>query len=649
MTKNTLIFDVECYRNYFYLGVVRVEDMRRVGYEFSGRSDFDRDLVRRFMRQNLTVGFNSLRYDLPMIYAALSGMSNNELKEASNLLIGGNVPYWKAEEAIGVAIPRSLDHIDLFDTNPAVMTGLKALNGRMHMKRLQELPFEHERILSYDEMDATNEYCQFGDIDGTLELYKRMIEPIKLREAMRLKYKTQDLRSKSDAQVGETVIKTEVETKTGNRVYKAKIEEGSTFRYQIPRWISFKTPTMQRALETIANTDIRIGKGGRVNLPASISNLHIEFDGLVYSMGIGGLHSTESNRSVHSDENSVLIDADVASQYPSIIMERGLYPVALGKDFRPVYRSLIDTRLAAKKAKDKVTDKGLKIAINGAYGKFGSGYSALYAPHLMVATTLTGQLSLLMLIEAASLAGIPIVSANTDGVIFRCPREKFDGFVLREDGSATDRLRPCALQDIIEWWEGITTFNLEFAEYRAVYSQSVNTYIAITADGKAKRKGELANHWSKDSPDYDPMREGLKKNPKMNVCADAVLANLLHGTDMETYIRSRHDVREFLTIVAATGGATWHEEPLGKLVRYYWSTEGAPIVKLKAHATTGNRPKVPNTDGCRPIMDLPDDYGIPDDLDYGRYVDRAYRIMEEIGGSVQRPYPVFEWLVSQCR
>lgn len=332
-------------------------------------------------------------------------------------------------------------------------------------------------------------------------------------------------------------------------------------------------------------------------------------------------------------------------------------------------KSEIEVKIASLKnelAELKTQDKGLKVSLNGPYGKLGSPYSTLFAPHLMIAVTLTGQLSILMLIERAHLRGIPVVSANTDGVVFRCPREQFNGFVLDEDGKHTDRLAPSPLQDIIEWWEGITSFHMEFAEYRSIYNMSVNTYVAVKHDGSFKRKGALANHWRPELPwggkntDYDPAREGLKKNPQMTICADAALGYLLHGIPVEKTIRECTDIREFITLIKATGGATWGpgaarykrverldskgktvrsdalvgyegEEYLGKLVRFYWSTEGNPIVKVKGHAVTGNRPIVPKTEGCRPMMDLPDDYGVPPDIDYDRYIAEAKSILKDIG------------------
>ncbi|RID91834.1 hypothetical protein D2N39_11390 [Gemmobacter lutimaris] len=667
MPGKTLIIDTEIYRNFFYLGIKRVEDGVRAHFEFSERTYFDFAKVRKILRGNTTVGFNSLNFDLPVIYKMLSGASLDDVKDAANHIIMNRVPHWRAERELEIVIPKNLDHIDLFEPNPSVRDGLKTLIGRMQMKRLQELPYEHDRILSPKEMDDVIEYCQYGDLDGTEELFRRLAEPLDLRVELGKTYGL-ELRSKSDAQVGEGILKSRVEEHRGQRIQKAMYSEGHAFRYEVPEWIKFQTPYMREVLETIRNTDIRLGKNCKVDLPKSFSDFDIQFDGLKYTLGIGGLHSTESNRSVHSDADVVLIDADVASQYPSIIMKLGLYPKAMGPQFLPVYKQIIDRRLAAKRAKDKTTDKGLKIAINGSYGKLGSAFSVLFAPHLLISVTLTGQLSLLMLIEAAHLAGIPVVSANTDGVIFKCPRTKWDGFVLNDKGKPTDRLKPSPIQDIIEWWEGLTSFNLEFAEYASVYSQSVNAYIALKPDGSYKRKGTLANHWSKELPwgeantDYDPSRDGLKKNPQMTIVADAVLGYLRNGIPLEDTIFGCTDLRQFLCIINATGGATWGpgepiygtheridakgktirsrpligyggERYLGKLVRYYWSTEGNPILKRAGHPTTGNRPMVPKTEGCQPMMTLPDDMEVPDDLDRHRYVVAAHDMLRDIGAA----------------
>lgn len=651
MTRQTIILDTEVYRNFFYLGMKRHEDGRRIGFEFSPRSDFDRDHVRKLLRRYRSVGFNSNGYDLAMIYLALQGASNSEIKDASDKIIVGGLRPWQLEEKLGLFIPK-IDHIDLMETNPAVGRGLKHINGSMHHKRLQELPFDPSKILEDWEMDALIDYCQYGDIDGTELLYQTLREPIDLRVALAERYDTLDLRSKSDAQVGEAIVKTEVKRSTGRNVKKADDQLGTSFRYKVPEWMKFRTPYMQAVLKQISETDFWIKHNGKVEFPKSFEDFNIVFDGMKYTLGIGGLHSTEQNRAVFSDDDNVLIDADVASQYPSIIMKLGLFPVALGEEFLKVYKSILDTRLAAKLAKDKVTDKGLKIAINGVYGKLGSIYSVLFAPHLMVSVTLTGQLSLLMLIEAAHLAGIPVVSGNTDGVVFRCPRSMWNGFV-EKDGKPSDRLKASPIQDIIEWWEKVTSFKLEFAEYTAIYNESVNTYMAIKPDGTFKRKGDLANHWravtpwGQKNPDYDPAREGLKKSPAMTICSDAALGYLLKGIPVERTISMCNDVREFIKVAQVNGGATWHDTPIGKIVRFYWSKDefAAPILRAQAndHGTHG---KVQKSDGCRPIMDLPDDYALPDDIDHQRYIDEAYAILQDLGvGPFTKSKPLIEHLV----
>lgn len=639
--KNTLFVDIECYRNFFFIGVKRKEDGRRVGFELSERTEFDLDRVRLFMRRNLIIGFNSMSYDVPMIYLALDGATNEELKWASDRIIKGGLRYWEVERELGIAIPK-IDHVDLFEPNPAVRKGLKALNASMHGNRLQDLPYHESTVLTHSQMDEVADYCLVSDLDATETLYDTIREDLELRRKLGEIYGA-DLRSKSDAQVGETIVKIKAQEIAGKRIEKASVKAGTSFRYKVPEWMRFETPYMQEVLQTIANTDLTIDRDGKVTFPKEFEKFDIRFNESEYKLGIGGLHSKEESRGAVCDNHSVLIDADVGSQYPSIIMKLGLYPEALGPTFLEVYSGIIRDRLAAKaRAKEvdallkdrpddpalisekeplKVQDKGAKIMLNGVYGKLGSVYSVLYAPHLMIATTLTGQLSLLMLIERADREGIAVISGNTDGVVFRCPREFYEGIVK-------DRLTGGKLKEIADWWEGVTSFKLEFAEYQAIYNHSVNTYVAIRSDGKAKRKGKLANHWIKGSPDYDPSREGLKKAPAMTVCTDAALEHILKGTDIEQFIRSYTDIRGFVQIAGVDGGATWRDEYLGKVVRFYWSTDGAPAYRVKTNAQ-GTHGMVPETEGSAPLMNLPDE--LPYDLDYDRYIAKAKQILIDIG------------------
>lgn len=620
-----LACDVEVAVNFFLVAFKRISDGKILTMEQSDRRQLDKRRLAKILRQNRIITFNGRTFDLPIIYLAIAGATNAELKLATDRIIKGNLKWWDVERELDVHIPK-LDHIDLIEPQPAVIASLKTLHGRLHGKVMWDLPYHPDAELTHAQMDTATEYC-CNDLDATIGLYKAMAEPIKLREDLGKKYGGMDLRSKSDAQVGEAIIKYRVQQVTGKKkLERIPTKPGSTFKYEIPPFIKFETQQMRDVVALLANTTFVVGHNYKVDLPKELTGLKIRIGESVYRMGIGGLHSSEKHRAVHSDDDAVLVDADVASQYPSIILKLGLYPKSLGPVYLEIGATMKAERIVAKRAGDKVTAEGGKIALNGAfYGKTGSFYSVLFAPHVMIATTLTGQLSLFMLIERGELAGIPVVSGNTDGALFKCPRHMvtFDDKGMVNGGK---------LGEIIKQWEIDTGFEAETVKYRAIYNASVNTYMAIKENGKAKRKGDVANPWKEND-----LREMLKHNPQMTVCSDAVLAYILDGTPIERTIQEETDVRQFVRIIKVDGGATWRGDYLGRVARYYWSTDGEPLLYAKAN-DNGNHKKVSETDGGRPLMELPDE--LPDDIDYAHYIEAAYKLARELAVFEPLPKPV---------
>ncbi|WOE76368.1 hypothetical protein [Alterisphingorhabdus coralli] len=620
--KRQVANDIEIYENYLLIAFQDVADGEIVTFEkrvcpqtSDVTGNFDDERIHRIISSCQIITFNGMAFDVPLIYYALGGATVGSIKRAANRIIHEGLKWWNVAKELNIYIPQ-IDHIDLIEPNPAVMQGLKVLNGRLHGPKMQDLPYPPDAVLTDEQMDKVRDYCG-NDLDATVRLFRALEEPIKMREEIAARYGLPDMRSKSDAQMGEAIIKNRVEDTLGRRVQKDAVTSGTTFSYQVPDFIRFETPLMQKLLDDVRHTVFRVNANGRVIMPKSLDGRYIELGASTYKMGIGGLHSTEANRAVHSTEDHVLIDADVASQYPSIILKLGLAPKALGNAFLDAYKAIYDERRAAKKAGDKVRDKGGKIALNGCYGKLGSKYSVLHAPHLMIAVTLTGQLSLLMLIEKAEQAGITVVSGNTDGVVFRLARSDHEGL-------DHDRLIGGKLKEITDWWENLTGFDLEFAEYKAIYNLSVNTYFAIKADGGVKRKGTLSNPWEEGD-----LRAQMMKNPNMTICSDAALKFITDGVDPAETIRTSDDVRGFVTVVNVKGGGKWREEPIGKVVRYAWCLDGDPIYYCDPHPTTGNFKKVSRTDSSRPLMNLPD--RVPDDIDYERYIAEAWDILESVG------------------
>lgn len=615
-TDEVVVCDIEVYANFFLVKIKRLRDGKIIRFELSDRSSIDLTRLRAVLMSHTVVTYNGQGFDIPLIFLALEGASNARLMQATTQIIEGGLRWWEVERAFGITIPARLDHIDLIEPQPNAFASLKTLAGRLHRRKMQDLPYEPGSTLTHEQMDEVDRYCD-NDLDSTEDLWNALAGPMELRLALGAEY-GQDFRSKSDSQIGEAIVKKRVEQIIGRRVEKAKVEPGRIFRYRVPPYMAFQTPELQAALSRIAETDFVVKKDGKVDLPKWLSEIEVTFGDTTYAMGIGGLHSTETNRTVYADDEHLLIDHDVASYYPAIILGSGLFPKALGPTFLDVYRKIRDERLEAKHKGNKVAAEGLKIALNGCFGKLGSQYSILYAPDLMVAVTLTGQLALLMLIERAELYGIPVVSGNTDGVVFRCPAH------LRD-----------ALTRITQQWERDTGFELEATPYRAIHNLSVNTYYAIKEDGKAKRKGTLSNPWADESD----IRGQLMKNPNMTICSDAALAYIQHGTPIEDTIRGSTDIRGFVTVVNVAGGGTWRGEYLGKVVRYIWARDGDPISYKNPDPRTGNHKKVSKSDGAMPMMDLPEEFpaGL---LDYDRYIAEANEILVDVGYRPPPPPPI---------
>lgn len=605
--KRILGLDVESYRNFFLICFIDFKTGERFVFERSTRTDFDVKLVRDIIEKNRIISFNGMTYDIPMIYLALKGTSHFDLKQATNKIIEGRMMYWQVERELNIRIP-TLDHIDLMEPNPAVKTGLKILGARLNGRFVVDLPYEPESTLSADEMNYTTFYC-FNDIDETKRLFEALAEPLELRRNLSREYKM-DLRSKSDAQVGEAIIKKRIgDTK--------KVPASAFFHYSIPNFIHFSSDQMKEIVSKLAGSEFSLNDFGKIEGPEWLKDCKVKFGDMTYNMGLGGLHSTEECRAVHSDDENDLEDMDVTGQYPNIIAKLGMYPKGTGKKFTEVFPAMIKERADAKKEWQrcdkeletnpsdelrqerevwKTKTEGGKIANNGVYGKTGSSFSFLYAPDLMIATTITGQLSLLMLIEKLERAGIPVVSGNTDGVLARCPKDMCD-----------------ELDAIVEEWETDTGFNVERAKYKSIFNASVNDYIAIKDNGKVKIKGPRANPWAEKD-----LRGMMTKNPQMTVITEALIQFIKKETPFEETIRACTDPKMFITINKVDVGAKWRGHKIGRAVRYYWSVDGDPLL----YAQSGR--KVAKTDGARPMIELTDK--LPPDIDYDRYVKETEKI-----------------------
>lgn len=96
----------------------------------------------------------------------------------------------------------------------------------------------------------------------------------------------------------------------------------------------------------------------------------IEFDGVKYKLGLGGIHSVDEPGIFKSEDGCMLLDLDVTSYYPAFMILYNICPDHLDKDiFNQLLKEETEARVAYKKRKKEsyifaTLEYGCKIEIN---------------------------------------------------------------------------------------------------------------------------------------------------------------------------------------------------------------------------------------------------------------------------------------------
>ncbi len=587
--KKAVYLDVECYPNYF--AICFLCNNKRKYYETRGDDRFSKEQIEELkiiLSEYVTIGFNSNEYDIPMIRIALMGKSTKALKHASDVLINKAKGQfsWKILKEANVPQCQMKQHIDIYNVLPGVSVPLKTYAARIGFKKLQDLPYEPDKILTQEQMDEVRDYC-FNDIEITEALTYKMEKELEIRYLFSNEYNV-DLMSKSDASIAEKIFNTKygIPYKEDGYVYNQRY-----LKYESPEYLQFSNPVLIDLFKQIKLNNYELSDDAEIiNIPYKI-----KLGDTNYKVGIGGIHSQEKR--IHFDScNKILVEIDVVSYYPNIMINNRYIPTNHPKNFIQDYEWFYNERLEAKSIGNKTKNETCKIILNGTFGKLGSNKSSLYSPNLLLNVTLTGQLSLLMLIEQLEANGISVVSANTDGILIN-----------------TSDINEFALNKIVRNWEERCNFKTTCTRFRDVYKRSVNDYIGITKEGDIKTKGFM-------------QYSSLRSNSIEKICRSAVINYLQKNIMIEDTIYSMgDDIRNFLIFKKSTDGAYYQGQRLGKTVRWYYSTQGDVILK-------GNGNKVQESTGAIPLMEIPENLKC-DDIDFDRYIARANKVLQDIGVS----------------
>lgn len=532
---------------------------------------------------------------------------------------------------------RTIDTLAITRVNQ-IRISLKHAGVILRHRWLQELPYSPEETLTTAQVDELVRY-NHNDVDIQVKLYHALAPLLAMRREVGDFFEV-DILSSNDTEIAKEILTKSYKARIGAAAFKKMADQNGTPRERIyvreciGKNIVFLTDEL---------IDLRSRLEKLVLYEASRYKYRIDLNlgGVEYKIGVGGLHSKDAPGIFESTDDVMIIDADVASYYPNILLLNRFTPAHLDDEFLDEYRQIVIRRLQAKglSKTDRlaaIEAQGLKIAINSGFGLTNSPYFWLYDPQTMASITISGQLYLLDLIEKLHLAGIQTLSANTDGIVCQVRREQKDLY---------DAV--CA-----EWAER-TGFELEFTPYRRYIRRDVNNYITVKNDGKVKTKGIFQGQFYYGGNFYDlkhyngfiqtgivnaePEVPTLQKGYDAPIVTIALYQYFVHGVPVQKTIRDHQDVRDFAIATRVDKSkfkAVYSEHPVSRARtplphynRYVVGKKGGYLIKWHANGT-----RVSAVAGRKVLVlnDL-DETGVSGyDLDYSYYIERCEKEINQI-------------------
>src|SRR5574337_998317 len=274
-----LVWDIECYPNYFLVAFQSVDSGKILFFEMSEGRSLDIPKLEWVMRNFTLIDFNGNKYDAPIVTLAIAGKNNHQLYKATGEIINEGMRPWRILKQNKVAkLP--INHIDVIEL-VALRPSLKLLAGRLHAPRMQDLPFVPGTVLSEDQITITRWYC-VNDLTNTMLLYRELLPDIHLREKLGPRYRL-DLRSHSDAQMAEAILSTEIKRVTNQKHLSVPVvAPGTAYQYKIPAFLQYRTPLMNWVLDVVRGSQFVVTEKGKVAMPQQIKDLEITIAGSVY-------------------------------------------------------------------------------------------------------------------------------------------------------------------------------------------------------------------------------------------------------------------------------------------------------------------------------------------------------------------------------
>lgn len=374
--KIVQVFDIEVFPNVFSCTLKNSETGEIIVFEFSKRtSDVKAEagkLVGLFKDPKfMFCGYNNIHYDNPIINFIIENIDTmpNDYQKVCRALfkLGQTIITSETSESWKRwKYANNFATLDLLTMlfSQKLRVGLKEMQVTMQYKNVQEYSGKFDEYLPTSEIDEMLKY-NLNDVESTEELLNRCKKDIDLRVGIQEEFGV-DVLSKDGMTIGTEILKTKYLEKTGKSWYDIKDLRSPCdiidLKNVIFPFIDFDTPILKELLSEMKQQKVSPGRKGYEK--------HFLLDNVEVTVGVGGIHTVNEPEIIIPSKNELLLDSDVNSLYPSLIISYNLVPKHLGKEFLEIYGEVREDRLYAKRNHQDVKNTTYKLALNGKLVKY---------------------------------------------------------------------------------------------------------------------------------------------------------------------------------------------------------------------------------------------------------------------------------------
>ena len=611
-----IFYDTECMKDLF---IASFMDESGEFTDFVFHKDINANMRRHLTafwemhkKSSTLVSFNGLGYDNRLLAELVNRKCKtlSELRDFSDKIIAD-------ENNDDGPTKRELtdDFADIFlilKKNKIDFPGLKAIACSLNFPNLKECPVSFNQVeTTPEEAEQILEYCH-NDVRLTKQIFEsddvQGKYMARLGLAHRFGFTLKEALTKTPSSAAGLAI---------TRMCLKNKKEGDTLPAPILKFkmgdllsdkLQFKTEECSSLLASVKEWERDFMKDTQLS-----PNIVIRMGANDISVGVGGIHTKKSGDNsnfIFFGDKEKIVDADVDSYYPNILINLAIAPTGIESEFRGAVAEVLRMK---REATNKAERQAAKLIINSLTGYLKNQHAGvLYSPRTNEAMTMNGQLMLLELCEALHLAGFHIVQVNTDGVATLVPDER------REEYNT-----------IASAWSVKWNFDLKYAEYTHLIQAGVNEYLAKKSDGSFKTTGGFFNLYAGGN--------GVDRYPIVTKC---VIDHILYGTPMKDTVRggTPYDYCRSVKRGGKHGGWKLEGEAKGAFhdrgVNRFYLTNASNI--LSGISNTESRRESKEEVGVAFANDIAD--FDKDSIAYERYIVLAEEAFSEFGGHEMTGY-----------